>query len=192
MLKISENGLEGTPPNRMDAVKSRPLIGKLALRFTRWQRARNAERYMNGGDTHLDIGCGDGYFLFRSPYKIRYGYDELMGEQDRIYDRIDFPDDYFDLVSMLAVIEHLPDVRNMLEEIQRVLKPGGKLVLTTPKQSAEWIIDLYLKNVHDIHETYFDRNSMQEVSEGLFKLIGYHTFILGLNQAFCLEKIRSA
>ena len=80
MLKISENGVEGTPPNRMDAVKSRPLIGKLALRFTRWQRARNAERYMDGGDTHLDIGCGDGYFLFRSPYKIRYGFDELMGQ----------------------------------------------------------------------------------------------------------------
>ena len=59
---------------------------------------------------------------------IRYGFDELMGEQDKINDRIDFPDNYFDLVSMLAVIEHLPDVRNMLEEIQRVLKPGGKLV----------------------------------------------------------------
>ena len=188
MLKITESGIEGTPPDRLGVVKSKPVIGKLALKFTRWQRAINAEKFMDVGDIHLDIGCGDGYFLMRSPYRVRYGFDPLMGKEDLIEDRIEFPDAHFDLVTMLAVIEHLPNVRGMLEEIFRVLKPGGKLILTTPKKSAEWFISLYLNNVHEIHETYFDLVSMREICHGLFTITGYRTFILGLNQAFCLVK----
>jgi SAM-dependent methyltransferase len=191
MLKITKSGIEGTPPDRLDSIDAKPFIGKLALRITRWQRAVHAERYMYEGETHLDIGCGDGYFLLRSRFKIRYGYDMLMGEDDRIEDRIDFPDASIDLVTMLAVIEHLPDVRGMLEEIHRVLKPGGKFILTTPKKSAEWIINLYVNHIEDIHEIYFDRESLIAISAGLFDMTGYHTFELGLNQAFCLTRIEN-
>jgi SAM-dependent methyltransferase len=189
MLKITEKGMEGTPPDRLGTIKSTPIIGKLALRFTRWQRAINAEKYTDNGDIHLDIGCGDGYFLLRSPYKERYGFDFLMGEDDRIDDKLDFEDESVDLVTMLAVIEHLHNVEQMLGEIHRVLKPGGKLVLTTPKEAAELLIKLYVKNIDDVHETYFDLSSMREISKNLFDVTGYHTFIFGLNQAFCLTKI---
>ncbi len=188
MLKITDVGIEGTPPNRLALIKSRPLIGKLALRFTRWQRAVNAERYMDEGDSHLDIGCGDGYFLFRSPYKNRYGLDKLMGDDDEVTDRIDFPDNSLDLVTMLAVLEHLRNVEQVLKEVHRVLKPGKKLILTTPKKAAEWIINLYVHDIGDVHETYFDADSMREITKGLFELTGYHTFIFGLNQAFCFTK----
>lgn len=42
------------------------------------------------------------------------------------------PDNHFDTVVSFQVIEHIKDDTNFLSEIYRVLKPGGKAVLTTP------------------------------------------------------------
>jgi 2-polyprenyl-3-methyl-5-hydroxy-6-metoxy-1,4-benzoquinol methylase len=43
-----------------------------------------------------------------------------------------FDDDYFDLVVSLETLEHVPDWTKGLDELVRVTKPGGKLVITTP------------------------------------------------------------
>ncbi len=43
-----------------------------------------------------------------------------------------FKPDSFDVVIMNHVIEHVPDPVGMLEDIYRVLKPGGHLVMETP------------------------------------------------------------
>ncbi len=40
----------------------------------------------------------------------------------------------FDLVMMLEVVEHLPDIPHVLREIARVLKPGGVAILSTPNR----------------------------------------------------------
>lgn len=45
-----------------------------------------------------------------------------------------FKAESFELVSMLEVIEHLPDIPHMLDEIARVLKPGGTGIVTTPNR----------------------------------------------------------
>ena len=53
---------------------------------------------MGKGERHLDIGCGDGHFLRRSKCRERVGLVLLLG--DDIGDHLDFPDDYFDHVSI--------------------------------------------------------------------------------------------
>jgi SAM-dependent methyltransferase len=55
--------------------------------------------------------------------------------------RLHFPDDSFDLIWCSEVIEHLDDPAFFRDEALRVLKPGGKLVLTTPN-SAFWLYPL--------------------------------------------------
>jgi ubiquinone/menaquinone biosynthesis C-methylase UbiE len=45
--------------------------------------------------------------------------------------RMPFPRETFDLVLLLDVIEHLPSARSCLEEVRRVLAPGGRLILVT-------------------------------------------------------------
>ncbi|WP_460764729.1 class I SAM-dependent methyltransferase [Niabella terrae] len=44
------------------------------------------------------------------------------------------PDNYFDFVISFQVIEHIPADSAFVQEIHRVLKPGGQLILTTPNK----------------------------------------------------------
>ncbi len=45
--------------------------------------------------------------------------------------RIGWADDTFDFISCVSVIEHIPDYPQAVAELWRVLKPGGRLVITT-------------------------------------------------------------
>jgi SAM-dependent methyltransferase len=46
-------------------------------------------------------------------------------------ERLPFPKESFDLVLLFEAIYYLPDVRRFVEETQRVLRPGGKLLIVT-------------------------------------------------------------
>ena len=106
------------------------------------------------GQRYLDIGCGNGAFTLR----LGSGFDEVHGvdvEQERLADferkirqnratnvtahlmsaeALDFPDDYFDVVTAIETIEHIPDLDSALDEIFRVLKPGGLFGITAPNR----------------------------------------------------------
>lgn len=57
---------------------------------------------------------------------------------DIINDTFPFEDNTFDTVTMLEVIEHLGNIEAPLAEIFRVLKPGGKCIITSPNPSSFW------------------------------------------------------
>ncbi len=54
-------------------------------------------------------------------------------------DRLDFPDGRFDRVFCLSVMEHIPRSvwKDCMREFERVLRPGGRLVITLDMTSAE-------------------------------------------------------
>ncbi|MFH2138030.1 MAG: class I SAM-dependent methyltransferase [Candidatus Omnitrophota bacterium] len=187
MIKITEKGQEGDTVVELGYIKSRGIAGKIILPVTRYFRAMNARKYVSGGERLLDIGCGDGYFLKRVKCKERYGLDKLLG--DEVIDDLDFPDNYFDYVTMLAVIEHLKDPQVLVREIHRVLKPAGKFIFTTPRKEAEKFIKLYAKDIQQEHESYFDYTKVKELTGDLFKIAEFKYFFFGLNQIFCLKKL---
>jgi 2-polyprenyl-3-methyl-5-hydroxy-6-metoxy-1,4-benzoquinol methylase len=95
----------------------------------------------------LEIGSGLGYLLaaFRKegwdvlgvePYfqGCRYAREELGIEvKNAILETAEIPDGSFDVVLLNHVIEHLDNPLSTLREVNRVLKPGGHLVIETPR-----------------------------------------------------------
>jgi SAM-dependent methyltransferase len=100
----------------------------------------------------LDVGVGNGtlerlalkrgldiYSLDPSEGAISLLRRELqMGDRARVgfSQEMPFPDEYFDAVFASEVFEHLDDsvLKQSLEEIERVLKPGGQLIGTVPSR----------------------------------------------------------
>lgn len=99
----------------------------------------------------LDIGCGDGIFakiLFKE--NIETGLDPLEHELEsasnyNIYDelihaygdQIPKPDDTYQTIFSNSVLEHIKDLNPVLQEIRRVMKPGGRLYVTLPTNLFE-------------------------------------------------------
>jgi len=179
--------MEGPFPTFAAYYRGKGWRARLIMPFTKWLRALQAEAYMAPGDRHLDIGCGDGYFLKRSRCRDCYGIDLNYG--DRFDGTLPFADDFFDYVTMLAVLEHLEHPGQVFREVHRVLTPGGKFIFTTPKAKGEWLMHLYAGEKELDHHRYYDREAVIELSQSLFQLETARTFLLGLNQFFSLRKI---
>lgn len=99
------------------------------------------------GKVVIDLACGDGrttYLLRKrgavvSPYDIFPESCKLLDDRPQfadVGDVLPIPDESADLVILQEVIEHLPNQLFALQEICRVLKPGGELFLTTPNKSS--------------------------------------------------------
>jgi ubiquinone/menaquinone biosynthesis C-methylase UbiE len=113
----------------------------------------------------LDLGCGNGrlYELFKFKIVGYYGIDnseELIEIAKIRYPRanfqvgdalnLPFPDNFFDNVFSVAVFHHIPSKEfriTFLKEAKRVLKPGGKLILTVWHFPAWKKILLFKKNL---------------------------------------------
>ena len=96
----------------------------------------------------LDAGCGDGFFLSQltcfDEVKDITGIDISEKAIERALEKypknpfrqaslnkIPFENASFDSIVMVEVIEHLVDIDGTLEDLSRVLKPGGLLLITT-------------------------------------------------------------
>ncbi len=128
-----------------------------------------AEAYPGG--RVLEVGCCTGAVLAElkrlgmrciglepNGWACRYAREEYGLEvAPMTLEEAAFPDDHFDAVLMLHVIEHLTDPMATLREIRRVLKPGGTLVVETPRYDT-WSFELMgrrERNVVDDWHLYF-------------------------------------
>lgn len=98
----------------------------------------------------LDFGCGDGilikYMKRNNPKSLFYGVDVskkiIQINKKKISfakfyvtsdgGRLPFPNNSFDFIVSTDVIEHIYDTEYAFRELSRVLKPNGKILLSTP------------------------------------------------------------
>ena len=79
-----------------------------------------------------------------------------------------YDDDFFDVVYMSHVIEHVPDVRATLEKVYAILKPGGRFVTEHPDfggPTREFFGRCWWGYHLPRHLTHFTRRSMTTMLE---------------------------
>jgi 2-polyprenyl-3-methyl-5-hydroxy-6-metoxy-1,4-benzoquinol methylase len=128
------------------------------FRYLRWQKAIRVIKNFPKKMVICDIGCGpSGEFLktISSFINFGFGFDKNINfyKNSRIdLKKIDFDkkgiplgEETVDVVTMLAVLEHLENPKNILRETFRILKTNGFLILTTPSSRAKPILDFLAK-----------------------------------------------
>jgi ubiquinone/menaquinone biosynthesis C-methylase UbiE len=137
---------------RMDYRSRRYALLNTPIEVNR--HVRRVERYLRprAADRVLEIGCGRG-FLTRQIQRIApatTGIDlnpqaisNAVADDLRNMDAraLAFPDAVFDKIYSFHAIEHIPDLGRAFAEMDRVLKPGGRVLLVYP---AEPIRGLYV------------------------------------------------
>ena len=143
----------------------------------------------------LEVGCGEGRGInwllpkvnsFAAIDKIdtiievlRNQYPNVKFTSDFIPPLNAYADNSFDWVVSFQVIEHIQDDGFFLKEIHRVLKPGGRALLTTPNRPMSlsrnpWHIREYTaEELTQLAKKYFSQVSMKGVS-GNEKVMQYY------------------
>jgi SAM-dependent methyltransferase len=150
------------------------------------------------GDLVLDLGCGFGRHAYealrrggrvvacdmspaelvevRKTFQVMHEYGELApatmatatcGDATRL----PFPDGTFDRIIASEVMEHIPDDLGALDELTRVLRPGGVLAVTIPSWLPEVICwklsdEYYAPKSVGGHVRIYTENEMRQKMRG--------------------------
>lgn len=125
------------------------------------------------GQQFLDIGCGRGEFLrgFISCGVQGYGVDRSRAAEkycpglvelktaDMEKDGLPFADNFFDVVYSKSVIEHFHYPEKLVEEMYRILKPGGLAITLCP----DWEFNYRIYFEDYTHRTPFMQASLRDI-----------------------------
>ncbi len=139
-----------------------PLLPKITvdknqqlIRDTEWDAIKSN---ITKGGKFLDVGCGAGYAMRKAAEEFGcncFGIDPDPGSHgvgrydsgsstglkivQGFAETLPYPDNEFDVVYCSHVLEHVTNEKKSLEEMKRVLKPGGTLIIGMPTAAMAWI-----------------------------------------------------
>lgn len=140
------------------------------IRNTEWDAIK---QYIPNKSKFLDVGCGAGYSLIKAQEELEclcFGvdpdpgghgvgrYNELDSElniKKGVSENLPFEDESFDVVFCSHVLEHVIDEQKSLEEIKRVLKPEGTLIIGMPTATMSWI-SFFTEYLFTTHQRLFN------------------------------------
>ena len=173
-------------------------------------RHRKALAFIRPGDRVLDAGAGLGEIVRRLPAGVEYTGIErdpyLCGRCRALHPERTFLEGDFlallpalphgqDVVLLLAVLEHASDPGALLRAGAELLKPRGRVVVTTPSPSGGPIhaigarLRLLSPMASEEHHALLDRREVEALA-GAAGLRTLHAgrFLFGLNQLFVFGK----
>ncbi|MDB9891239.1 class I SAM-dependent methyltransferase [Alphaproteobacteria bacterium] len=145
-------------PVAASGIAAEPGTKDFYARFDTIREADDCEPYAYSNLIHgystskdkkvLDVGCGNGYVLSRYGFegaevygvditwraidlsRQRFKFASLQGNfQTTDGESLQFEDNFFDIACSMGVLHHIGNPRPMVDEMFRVLKPGGKIIL---------------------------------------------------------------
>ena len=155
---MEEQGIQTSENSKYVLGNSEQILNKLATR-TLQQEAQFLTSFLAANQTILDAGCGIGSItrdvaLFSSSSEV-HGVDvdqtQILQAQQAALDaganntyfscqsitKLNFPDNFFDIVFAHTVFMHLPEPQKAMNELYRVCKPGGVIALREGVGSLE-------------------------------------------------------
>jgi SAM-dependent methyltransferase len=170
-----------------------------------WQRRRYAviTSMARGAQRVLDVGCGSSRIigsgrmvgldivLAKLRYARRYGNPVVHGS---IFE-LPFKDGAFDCVICSEVVEHVPADERVFSELERVLEPGGRLILGTPDydrwrwRALEWLYGRLAPGGYaDEHITHYGRTNLAAYLRARGMTLDAVDYVGGSEMVFSLRK----
>ncbi len=146
-----------------------------------FRRVKRLQREQNLLGHWLDVGCSagfvveaaenlgfTGYGIDVEKAGVKYG-KEVLGLANLIQGTLTehkYPNQYFDVISVYDVIEHVPDLNQFLKEIKRILKPQGFIDIGTPN-IGHWRVPKILSTWNEFkpseHLYYFNKKTLEQL-----------------------------
>lgn len=172
----------------------------------RYKQARHAmATYCSHAQSVLDVGCGCvPVFLRTLAVPHRYGLDKTVattyndnGISVAYWDaceqvNLPFPPCAFDVITMLAVWEHVPtmNLRALTHSCYECLRPEGVLIITTPSplgqlvlQPMAWLGFVSKEEIEE-HVSVMSTKQIRQIlcDAGFTRMMRAHRFLVGFNQ----------
>ncbi len=153
-------------------------------KFLRNMRIKKVLPHIGEGKIVCDLGCGNGELLGRLGGIIEKGIGiDKRPSKNSVGENIELikgdltsglpvEDGFCDVVTILAVIEHLEEPQKLIKEVFRILKDGGIAIITTPAPAAKRILEFMAFRLNIIdkchireHKKYFTRKDLARLLE---------------------------
>jgi SAM-dependent methyltransferase len=148
-------------------------------------KIRRLKPYLNSSARVLEIGCSTGKLvemasragvaesigLEKSERKVALG--RLLGRNivDKYLDECNFPSNYFDIIQAHHVLEHIPNLKEVLNEVHRILKTNGIFYVIVPRYNS-----IFTKNSPNWEGWYPQKHFWHFTDKTLVKLLAEHGF----------------
>jgi ubiquinone/menaquinone biosynthesis C-methylase UbiE len=137
-------------------------------------------------DRVLDVGCGTGFATegLLGRVEVVHGLDQSSHQMEKAFEkfgtrgrvrfcrgdaeRLPFADDAFDVVWSSGSIEYWPNPVDALEELRRVTRPGGQVLVVGPNNPRTSV----MKRVADAIMLFYD----EDEADRMFAEAGYESF----------------
>jgi len=169
---------------------------------------------LRDGQRALDLGCGAGRHVHAMYYHaechvvgIDLGFDDVKRTREgfgscpdmdpetrRAFSlsvgnalSLPFPDASFDKIVCSEVLEHIPDYRQAVAEIERILKPGGTLAVSVPRYFPEWVCWKLSDDYHNEpggHVRIFQESELKDAVEKRGLSFFHRHFAHGLHSPY--------
>lgn len=147
----------------------------------RYEELLNQFEVFRSSGNLLEVGAGNGYFLEIAQEKkwnihgtevSENCIDKCIKKEIQLdkgqLSELKYPDNHFDVIVAIELIEHLIDPKKFVQECYRILRPGGLMYVTTPNFNS--ILRYKLKDQYDVisypnHLMYFTQKTLTKLFE---------------------------